>query len=79
MVISRKDYVEQIYAKSWNGKVKIITGLRRSGKSYLQREVREMKQLVEGRWKTTWPYFKFSNFNINSENKISVFYFNLEK
>ncbi len=35
MVISRNDYVEQIYAKSWNGKVKIITGLRRSGKSYL--------------------------------------------
>ncbi len=35
MVISRNDYVEQIYAKSWNGKVKIVTGLRRSGKSYL--------------------------------------------
>ena len=35
MVISRNDYVERIYAKSWNGKVKIITGLRRSGKSYL--------------------------------------------
>lgn len=35
MVISRNDYVEQLYAKSWNGKVKIITGLRRSGKSYL--------------------------------------------
>ena len=35
MVISRNDYVEQIYAKSWNGKVKIITGLCRSGKSYL--------------------------------------------
>ena len=35
MVILRNEYVEQIYAKSWNGKVKIITGLRRSGKSYL--------------------------------------------
>jgi len=35
MVISRNDYVEQLHAKSWNGKVKIITGLRRSGKSYL--------------------------------------------
>ena len=35
MVISRNEYVEQLYAKSWNGKVKIITGLRRSGKSYL--------------------------------------------
>jgi len=35
MDIQRKDYVDQLYAKSWNGKVKIITGLRRSGKSYL--------------------------------------------
>ena len=35
MDISRNDYVEQLYAKSWNGKVKIITGIRRSGKSYL--------------------------------------------
>ena len=33
--ILRNDYVEQLYAKSWNGKVKIITGIRRSGKSYL--------------------------------------------
>lgn len=35
MNILRNDYVEQLYAKSWNGKVKIITGIRRSGKSYL--------------------------------------------
>ena len=35
MDILRNDYVEQLYAKSWNGKVKIITGIRRSGKSYL--------------------------------------------
>lgn len=34
-IIPRNNYVEQIYAKSWNGKVKIITGIRRSGKSYL--------------------------------------------
>lgn len=33
--ILRNDYIEQLYAKSWNGKVKIITGIRRSGKSYL--------------------------------------------
>jgi len=30
MNILRNEYVERIYAKSWNGKVKIITGLRRS-------------------------------------------------
>ena len=35
MNILRNDYVEQLYALSWNGKVKIITGIRRCGKSYL--------------------------------------------
>ena len=49
MIIQRDQYVDELLSKRWNGKVKIITGLRRSGKSYLQREVREMKQLVEGR------------------------------
>lgn len=35
MVISRDDYIKRLYTKSWNGKVKIITGIRRSGKSFL--------------------------------------------
>ena len=35
MDIQRNEYVERLYAKSWNGKVKIITGIRRCGKSYL--------------------------------------------
>ena len=35
MDIQRNDYVERLFAKSWNGKVKIITGIRRCGKSYL--------------------------------------------
>lgn len=35
MDIQRNEYVEHLYAKSWNGKVKIITGIRRCGKSYL--------------------------------------------
>jgi len=35
MDIQRNEYVEQLSAKSWNGKVKVITGLRRCGKSYL--------------------------------------------
>ncbi len=35
MDIQRNDYVERLYAKSWNGKVKIVTGIRRCGKSYL--------------------------------------------
>lgn len=35
MDIERNGYVQQLLAKSWNGKVKIITGIRRCGKSYL--------------------------------------------
>lgn len=35
MDIQRNEYVERLFAKSWNGKVKIITGIRRSGKSFL--------------------------------------------
>ncbi len=31
MDILRNDYVEQLHAMSWNGKVKIITGIRRCG------------------------------------------------
>ncbi|MDO4800800.1 MAG: ATP-binding protein [Prevotellaceae bacterium] len=35
MVIDRQHYIQQLENKSWNGKVKIITGIRRCGKSYL--------------------------------------------
>jgi len=35
MNIERPFYIQQLAAKSWNGKVKIITGVRRSGKSFL--------------------------------------------
>lgn len=35
MVIERKHYLNQLVSKQWNGKVKIITGIRRSGKSFL--------------------------------------------
>ena len=35
MVIQRKRYLEQLIAKRGNGRVKIITGIRRCGKSYL--------------------------------------------
>ena len=30
MVIDRSEYIEQLLAKRWNGKVKIVTGIRRS-------------------------------------------------
>lgn len=35
MMINRDEYLSKLLAKQWNGKVKIITGIRRCGKSYL--------------------------------------------
>lgn len=34
-VIKRDYYLEKIISKQWNGRIKVITGVRRSGKSYL--------------------------------------------
>ena len=48
MDIQRNEYVERLYAKSWNGKVKIITGLRRSGKSYLLSHLYKQYLLQQG-------------------------------
>ena len=35
MIIQREQYVKDLLHKRWNGKVKIITGIRRCGKSFL--------------------------------------------
>lgn len=35
MIINRDEYLSKLLEKQWNGKVKIITGIRRCGKSYL--------------------------------------------
>ena len=35
MIIQRNQYVSELLSKRWNGKVKIITGIRRCGKSFL--------------------------------------------
>lgn len=35
MIIERNEYLKLLLAKRWNGKVKIVTGIRRSGKSFL--------------------------------------------
>lgn len=35
MVIKRNKYISELLSKRWNGKVKIITGIRRCGKSFL--------------------------------------------
>lgn len=48
MDILRDSYVKQIAAKSWNGKVKIITGIRRCGKSYLLSHLYKQYLLQQG-------------------------------
>ena len=35
MVLERKEYIEKIIKKKDNGRIKIITGIRRCGKSFL--------------------------------------------
>lgn len=35
MVINRDRYLQMLIAKKWNGKIKVITGIRRCGKSFL--------------------------------------------
>lgn len=39
MKIKRDRYLKQLIAKKWNGKIKVITGIRRCGKSYLLNEL----------------------------------------
>lgn len=48
MDIQRNEYVERLYAKSWNGKVKIINGVRRCGKSYLLSHLYKQYLLKQG-------------------------------
>lgn len=47
MVIERKEYVDQLMQKRWNGKVKIITGIRRCGKSFLLNTLFKQKLIDE--------------------------------
>ncbi|MDE6437377.1 MAG: ATP-binding protein [Muribaculaceae bacterium] len=48
MIIERNRYLNQLLAKRWNGKVKIITGLRRSGKSFLLSHIYKTALMNEG-------------------------------
>lgn len=48
MVIERNEYIKQLMQKRWNGKVKIITGIRRCGKSYLLNTLFKQKLIEEG-------------------------------
>lgn len=48
MRIERKEYLEQLIRKKQNGMVKVITGIRRSGKSYLLKEIYREYLLANG-------------------------------
>ncbi|MCM1372089.1 MAG: ATP-binding protein [Bacteroides sp.] len=48
MIIERNEYIEQLFAKRWNGKVKIITGIRRCGKSFLLSTLFKNRLISEG-------------------------------
>lgn len=48
MVIQRDQYVNELLSKRWNGKVKIITGIRRCGKSFLLSTLYKDYLLKEG-------------------------------
>lgn len=48
MIIKRDEYLNQLLAKRWNGKVKIITGIRRAGKSFLLSTLFKNRLIEEG-------------------------------
>jgi len=48
MVIARNSYVDLLMQKRWNGKVKIITGIRRCGKSFLLNTLYKQRLIEEG-------------------------------
>lgn len=48
MIIQRDQYVSELLNKRWNGKVKIITGIRRCGKSFLLSTLYKDYLLKEG-------------------------------
>ncbi len=48
MVINRHEYIDKLLAKRWNGKVKIITGVRRCGKSFLLSTLFKQRIIREG-------------------------------
>ncbi len=50
MIIPRDQYVNALFSKRWNGKVKIVTGIRRCGKSFLL-SVLYKKRLMDGKRK----------------------------
>lgn len=48
MEIRRDAYLDELLSKRWNGLVKVITGIRRCGKSYLLKTIFRRRLLEEG-------------------------------
>lgn len=48
MIVERDEYVQQLMNKRWNGKVKIVTGIRRCGKSFLLSTLFKSRLIKEG-------------------------------
>ena len=48
MRIERPRYLQELMSKRGNGQVKVVTGVRRCGKSYLMGEIFKGKLLAEG-------------------------------
>lgn len=48
MYIEKNEYIEKINRKKWNGRVKVIAGLRRSGKSFLLFELFKKQLISDG-------------------------------
>ena len=48
MIIYRQEYINKLLAKRWNGKVKIITGIRRCGKSFLLSTLFKQQLITDG-------------------------------
>lgn len=48
MIFERKEYIERLVALEGNGMIKIITGIRRCGKSYLLFKLYKQNLLERG-------------------------------
>ena len=48
MIIKRDQYLKKLISRQWNGQIKVITGIRRCGKSYLLRNLFKEYLLSQG-------------------------------
>ena len=53
MIVNRSTYIDQLIRSKGNGLIKIITGLRRSGKSFLLKKLFRQHLLDDDVWWTS--------------------------